>query len=645
MATAAPHGSWRSPISGGVVASAGPGRGFDRPILLGQGAVYWIENRPAEGGRQAIVAWTACDGAVDVTAMPFNARTRVHEYGGGAFAVDGGETYFCEFTDQRLYRQTPGDPPVPITPPSGLRYADMVVDRPRERLVCVVEDHRETGRECINTVAAVSLDGRGTVQTLASGRDFYSSPRLSPDGTTIAWLSWDHPYMPWEAAELWSGEIADDGSIVNATRVAGGRDESVCLPSYSPDSILCFVCEKSGWWNLYRWQGGEVQALCPLEAEFGLPLWTFGASTYGFESKDRMLVTYSRDNLSHLARLDLRTLELRDIETPFTIIDSLRVTGGHAVFAAGAPDRAWAIVRYDLETGEFRVLRGSLTVDIDPGYLSAPRALDLPTEGGLTAHAFFYPPTNRDFKGPLGERPPLLVTSHGGPTSASPSILSLEIQYWTSRGFAVADVNYGGSTGYGREYRKRLDGRWGIVDVDDCVDCARYLAETGEVDSKRMIIRGRSAGGYTALAALAFRDVFAAGASHYGISDLEAMVTDTHKFESHYLDNLVGPYPAAQGIYRERSPLRFAGNVSCPVIFFQGSEDKVVPPSQSEIMVDALRDKGIPVAFILFEGEQHGFRKSENIARALEAELYFYSRIFGFETADRIEPVRIENLA
>jgi dipeptidyl aminopeptidase/acylaminoacyl peptidase len=644
MVKAAAYGSWRSPISSDLVASAGAGRGFDTPIILEGDSIYWVESRPNEGGRLAIARWSPEEGAVDINPAPFNARTRVHEYGGGSFVVEAATVYFSNFGDQRLYRQGSDSQPVAVTPPSAFRYADLVFDGRRKRIICVLEDHGQAGQEAVNTLAVISLNGQGKVQTLVSGRDFYSAPCLSSDGAYLAWLAWDHPHMPWEAAELWLGEVRGDGSIRNTARIAGGYDESVCLPRFSPDGTLCFACEKTGWWNLYRWKSGQVQPLCPMEAEFGLPLWTFGASTYGFESNDVMTVTYSQDNLSHLARLDLLSLKLQRIETPFTSIDSLQVGNGCAVFVAGSPRKAWAKVRHDFKTGQFQVLRESSKMEIDPGYLSTPRIVDFPTENGMTSHAVVYPPQNPDFTGPDGERPPLIVVSHGGPTFSSSSTLSLEIQYWTSRGFAVADVNYGGSTGYGREYRKRLNGQWGIVDVDDCLNCARYLVKMREVDSSRTIIRGRSAGGYTALAALAFRDFFKAGASHYGISDLEAVVADTHKFESRYVDNLVGPYPARRDIYLKRSPVNSAQNLSCPVIFFQGSEDKVVPPDQSEKMARALRERGVPVAYLLFEGEQHGFRKAKNIKRALDAELYFYSRIFGFEPADSVEPVCIDNL-
>jgi dipeptidyl aminopeptidase/acylaminoacyl peptidase len=568
----------------------------------------------------------------------------VHEYGGGAFTVESDAVYFSNFIDQRLYRQHPNADPKAMTPKADLRYADAVVDRRRRRIICVCEDHSNSQKGVVNSLVAIRLDGNGVNQELISGNDFYSSPRISPDGSSLAWLTWNKPNMPWDSAELWMGEIAGDGSISRAMRAVGGLGESVCHPLFSPDGTLYFVSEQTGWWNLYRWKEGRAEPLHKMDAEFGVPLWEFGTSTYGFDSASRIICTYGKDGRWFMASLDTVDLRLRTIKLPYTYIYSLEVAPGHAAFIGGSPTEASAVVRYDLRTGTSQVLRHSAKVDVSAAYLSIPQAIEFPTENGLTAHGFFYPPKNKDFHGPLGERPPLMIVSHGGPTGATSNEFYLRFQYWTSRGFAIADVNYGGSTGYGREYRRRLNGQWGIVDVDDCVNCARYLVKRGEVDANRTIIRGASAGGYTTLAALTFRNFFKAGASYFGVSDLETLARDTHKFESRYLDSLVGPYPDRLDIYQERSPINFVQRLSCPVIFFQGSEDKVVPPNQAETMVKALRQKGVPVAYILFPGEQHGFRKAENLKRTLDAELYFYSRIFRFELADSIEPVPIENL-
>ena len=641
-AKTAGYGCWKSPVTSDLIAS-GAVR-FDVQVELEGGDIYWVEIRPMEAGRYVVVRRSQDGRTSDVTPKSYNARTRVHEYGGGAFIIDNGIVYFSNFADQRFYRQVPGRTPEPITPQGNMRYADGVIDHRRDRIICVCQDHTNNDKEPENYLAAIDIHGKKTVQKLVSGHDFYSSPQVSPDGSQLAWLTWDHPNMPWDCTELWVGEIDGDGTLNNPTRIAGGSEESICQPKYSPDGVLYFISEKTGWWNLYRCKGGAIEPLCEMEAEFGVPHWVFGQSNYGFASNRRLICTYLKSGVSHLASLDTDTLEFEVIDTPYNSISSVKAESGYIVFLAGSPSEALAIVRLELETGKTEVLRRSAEVTIESGYLSLPEAIEFPTQGGLTAHALYYRPKNSDFIGPDDERPPLIVISHGGPTSATSSVLNLAIQYWTSRGFAIVDVNYGGSTGYGREYRQRLDGQWGIVDVDDCVNCARYLIEHGEVDGERTAIRGGSAGGYTTLAALTLRDVFKAGASYYGVSDLEALAKDTHKFESRYLDRIVGPYPSRRDLYLERSPINYVERLSCPVIFFQGDEDRVVPPDQAEVMVSALRQKGIPVVYILFKGEQHGFRRAESIKRALDAELYFYSRIFNFELAEHVEPVLIENL-
>ncbi len=513
-------------------------------------------------------------------------------------------------------------------------------------MVCVREDHTVAGREAVNAIVSLDLDGGGDgdAQVLVSGNDFYAAPRLSPDGTRLAWLTWNHPNMPWDGTELWVGELRADGSLGRTERVAGGPAESIFQPEWSPGGVLHFVSDRTGWWNLYRWRDGRIEPLAEMAAEFGLPQWVFGMATYGFASAERIICAYTEGGTDHLAALDTATGRLAPIDTPYAEIGAVRVGPGRALLLAGSPTEPTSLVQLDLATGQCEVLRRSSGVPVDPGYLSPPQPIEFPTEGGLTAHAFFYPPRNPDYVAPPGERPPLLVISHGGPTGATSSTLDLRIQYWTSRGIGVLDVNYGGSTGYGRAYRGRLEGRWGVVDVDDCANGARYLVGRGAVDGDRLIIRGGSAGGYTTLCALTFRDVFQAGASYYGVSDLEALAQETHKFESRYLDRLVGPYPERADLYRERSPIHFTDRLSCPVIFFQGLEDPVVPPSQAEQMVEALRAKGLPVAYVPFEGEQHGFRRAEHIKRALEAELYFYAQVFGFALAEPVEPVPIENL-
>ncbi len=631
------YGCWKSPITSDLIVSETVGLG---PVVLDGQEIYWIEMRPAEGGRNVIVHDTST-GQIDVTPAPFNARTRVHDYGGGTFVV-AGTVYFSNFADQRLYWKKTGSEPQPLTPAGDFRYADGIIDRRHNRMICVREDHTSDG-DVVNAIVSIGLGDTEEIRVLVAGDDFYSSPRLNPEGDWLCWLSWNHPNLPWDGTQLWVAQVKTDGSLDAPQQVAGGVDESIFQPEWSPDGTLYFVSDRSGWWNLYRWVASGVEPIYQMAAEFGLPQWVFGMSTYAFESSDRLICTYTQQGRWYLASLDLTTKQLELIDTPYTEISSLRAGAGVAVFCAGSSVESTAIVKLDLTTRENYVLKRSNELAIDSGYLSVPQTIEFPTENGLFAYAFFYPPQNRDYKAPATELPPLLVKSHGGPTSAASSRLNLGIQYWTSRGFAAVDVNYGGSTGYGREYRQRLDGQWGIVDVDDCTNAARYLVERQQVDGNRMAIAGGSAGGYTTLCALTFKDSFQAGASYYGVSDLEALAQDTHKFESRYLDRLIGPYPEKQALYRERSPIHFASRLNCPVIFFQGLEDKVVPPSQAEMMVESLKAKGLPVAYVPFEGEQHGFRRAENIKRALTSELYFYSRVFGFEPAVPLEPVLIYN--
>lgn len=641
----APYGSWDSPITSDLL--VGGSISLSQPWIDGD-AVYWIEGRPSEGGRNVVVR-LANGLREDVTPAGFNARTRVHEYGGGDYTVHDGVVYFSNFADQRLYRQRGDDGPEPVTPEAALRYADIIVDPARRRLICVREDHRASDREAVSTLVAIPLDG-GEQTVLAAGHDFYATPRLSPDSRKLAWLTWDHPNMPWDGTSLWQADVAGDGSLVDQQLVAGGVAESIFQPAWSPDGVLYFVSDRTGWWNLYRARNGSAspEPLYPMAAEFGMAQWVFGLGTYAFVSPTTMICSYTRDGRTLMARFDTRTMTLTPLEVTGTLLypSHSRIVAGNGavVFGAASPTQPHAIVRYDLTTGETQVLRRSTDLAIGDGYISIAQPIEFPTEGGLTAHGYFYPPRNQDYVAPEGGLPPLIVLSHGGPTSATTDDFNLARQYWTSRGFALLDVNYGGSTGYGRAYRQRLNGNWGIVDVDDCVNGARYLAEQRLVDGDRLIIRGGSAGGYTTLRAITSRDVFKAAASHYGVSDAEALAVETHKFESRYLDNLIGPYPERRDIYLQRSPIYAAGRTRAALILFQGSEDKVVPPNQSEAMFAIVRDQGVPTAYLAFEGEGHGFRQAQNIKRAMEAELYFYGRVFGFEPAGDIEPVAIENL-
>jgi dienelactone hydrolase len=652
----APYGSWSSPITSDLIVASTIGLG---EILLDGTDVYWLEARPQEGGRSVLVRRTADGNPVDVTPpvpiggeTPFSVRTRVHEYGGGAYIVSGGVVYFCNDADQRLYRQGREGAPVAITPePSrarGLRYADGVMDARRRRMIWVREDHTADAPEPVNSLVDIPLDGTASQRMLQSGSDFYAAPRLSPDGRRLAWLEWRHPNMPWIGCELWVAELVGDGAIGRKRLVAGGDDESVFQPEWSPDGTLYFVSDRAQaelpgrWWNLFRARGDALEETSPLEpvyllaAEFGKAQWQFRMSSFAFPSAQGLLCSYAQDGIHRIAAIDLASLQTSAIATEYEEISSVRAVGGRAYFRGGSPASPPAVVELDLGSGGSKVLKLSTTQDVAAyrGYLSVPEPITFETDNGHQAHGLFYPPQNIDFVAPDDQLPPLIVHCHGGPTAAASPTLSWGTQYWTSRGFAILDVNYGGSTGYGREYRLRLQGNWGIVDVADCVNGASHLAQARQVDLERWAISGASAGGYTTLAVLTFRKEFKTGASYYGISDLEALARDTHKFESRYLDGLIGPYPQQKDLYVARSPVYSAQSLSVPVAFFQGAEDKVVPPQQAEAMVEALRQQHIPFLYLLFDGEQHGFRRADNIKRALDAELYFYAT---FLTDQRLE--------
>jgi dipeptidyl aminopeptidase/acylaminoacyl peptidase len=653
-----PYGSWPSPIS---IATAVAGSLSLREPRFDRRDLYWLEGRPAEAGRSVIVRRTESGAREDVTPAGFNVRTSAHEYGGGAHVIGDGVVYFSNFDDGRLYRQHPGEDPQPVTPPERLRYADLTVHAQRGRLIAVVEDHRaiaaagsagaaigERIAEPTNSLAAIDPQS-GQVATLAGGHDFYSSPRLSRDGRRLAWLSWRHPNMPWDGCELWVAEVDADGGLHSARLVAGGPEESIAQPEWAPDGSVVFVSDVSGWWNLYRLTdlgGGQPASLAPMAAEFAGPQWVFGMSWYGIDDDGTIVAICHRNGRDELWRIPGASGQAPErIDLPHTELRDLVVEGGQAAFVAGQPTEPAGVVLLDLGTGAWQYVRRTSAEQPDPAYVSVPEAIAFPTTDGALAHALYYPPVNSGAVGSAGELPPLVVMSHGGPTSRASSALSLEKQVFTSRGIAVVDVDYGGSNGYGREYMRRLDGSWGIVDVDDCINAARYLAGRGVVDERRMAIRGGSAGGYTTLCALVFHDVFAAGASHYGVGDLEALARETHKLESHYLDRLVAPYPERIDVYRARSPIHFMERISCPLIVFQGLDDRVVPPAQAERIVAALQASRIPHAYLPFAGEGHGFRMAANITRALEAELSFYSQVFGFTLADDFEPVSVAFLA
>ena len=632
----AAFGAWASPITSELVAAA---QTQLLDVLLDNGDVYWVESRPLEAGRHVLVRLDHDGAGIDLTPPPFSARTRVHEYGGGAVTVAGGVSCFSNFADQRLHRLDGTGTPMPLgsAPASNdaaRRYADGQIDAARHLWVGVREDHPAPGTQAVNSLVAVDLGSRNAESVLVQGNDFYASPRLSPDGRSLAWLTWNHPDMPWTSTQLWIGEF-NGASVTNATQVAGGPDESVFQPEWSPDGLLYYVSDRSGWWNIHRRDAdGTHTNVCPKAAEFGRAQWSFGMSTYAFLSTQQLVSAYIEDGIGKLALLDLQGGTLTPFDLPFTDFSSVRASGGKVAFKAGSPTVAGAVVVLDAASGHAAIVHRASAVADDPAihdHISQPRLIEFPTPRGDTAFALFYPPANADCQGPPGTLPPLLVKCHGGPTSCASRSLDLRTQFWTSRGIAVVDVDYGGSTGYGRAYRDRLHRMWGIVDAQDCGAAASYLAAHRLVDATRMVITGGSAGGFTALTCLtkadaALRRLFRAGASHYGVSDPEALARDTHKFESRYLDWLIAP-PSDRQSYIDRSPVRNAGRLGAPVAFFQGAEDKIVPPSQTEQMVAALRLQGISALYLLFAGEQHGFRRATNIRWALDAESYFYAAL------------------
>ena len=638
----APLGTWSSPIR--IDDVVGDVIGLAEPWLDGDDT-YWLEARPSEGGRRVLVR-SSLDGSVaDLTPRPFNVRTRVHEYGGGSYTVAGGVIVFSNFSDNRLYRLDPGgDAPVAITADGPWRYADLRIDPRGLRVIAVREDQSGPG-EAAAAIVAVPLNGASSPEVLVHGPDFVAAPRLSPDGGRLAWLEWDHPDMPWDASRVCWATVTADGTLDEPTLAAGGPDESIAQPEWSPDGVLHFASDRTGWWNLYRLLDGPVlDPLGPLEADFADPAWVFGRSSYAFLANGALAATGRHDGRDHLFHVRPDDL-IGEVETPYTEFEGLGAAPSGIVAIAGSPGEPTVVARFDPSTlAVAGVLRRASSVSVDPAMVSLPEAIHFPVANGRLAHALYYRPRNPGFVGIDGERPPLLVQSHGGPTSNASTALDLARQLLTSRGIAVVDVDYGGSSGYGRSYRVALNGAWGIVDVDDCVAAARFLADRGDVDPDRLAISGGSAGGYTTLAALAFRDIFAAGISLFGVGDLETMTRDTHKFESRYLDRLVGPYPAAAEVYRQRSPVHFLDRINCPVLVMQGLDDRVVPPSQAEAIVAALEANGIPHAYLAFEGEGHGFRGASAIRRALEAELSFLGQVFGFEPADDLEPLQMPGL-
>ncbi|TQM14317.1 S9 family peptidase [Pseudonocardia kunmingensis] len=645
-----PYGSWPTPVTSELVTAAAVRLG---EVHVDGADVVWAEGRPGEGGRTQLVRRSPDGTTTDLLPDGTNARTAVHEYGGAAWWVRDGVVWFTDWADQRLYRLAPGGAPQPITPepasPRADRYADGDVAPDGATIVCVRERHTgSSATDVHNEVVRLAADHLSEPEVLVSGPDFVAAPRLSPDGGTLAWLQWDHPSMPWDDTLL----VARDLASGEETVVAGGTGESVLEPRFEPDGSLLFLSDRTDWWNLYRWTpGSDIEPVVRLDSDLGVPAWVFGSARYAPLDDGRVVYARWSNGRDGLAVKETDG-GLIDLDVPFSAIGAVRAAGpGAVVVVAGSPTAEPGVHRVDVATSAVETLRAPRDLGLDPAGISQPEHLTFDSVDGSgasrRAHAQFYPPASAEWTGPADERPPLLVQIHGGPTGAATPVLSTTVQYWTSRGFAVVDVDYGGSTGYGRAYRQELLGEWGVIDVADCLAAARHLAAQGRVDGERLCIRGGSAGGFTTLAALAREDTpFAAGADHFGVADLAALAADTHKFESRYLDRLVGPYPEARDVYEQRSPIHHVDRFTRPLIVLQGAEDEVVPPNQSEMIVDALRAKGTPVAYLLFDGEQHGFRRAENIRRALDAELSFYAQVLGFDlpAEEGIEPVVVDNL-
>lgn len=630
-----PFGTWPSPIAAADLARSSVTITYVRAL---NGVPYWLESRPNEQGRYVIVTPDADGRFTELTPAGFNARTRVHEYGGVPYTLQRGAIYFSNFADQRLYAQRVGAEPAALTP-EGYRYADCELDPTGTLLFCVREDHT-SGGEPKNAIVAVPTAAGGSAGTVLFGEsDFVAYPRVSADGKRLAWIAWNHPDMPWDATSLYVADLVN-GRLERITRVAGGPNESVLEPAWDTDGTLYFISDRSDWWNLYRWTGEQIEPVLTLEGEVASPLWVLGQTNYALTGDGRAVLRYGVKAQDKLGVLDLRSKKLHTLNVPFTSLSSITLLSQDtAVAIAASPTQEPAVVSFNLRDGTYRELRSPAQIRLESASISRAEPIEFPTDGGSIGHAFFYPPLSAGCRAPADERPPLIVKVHGGPTSHSKSELSMATQFWTSRGFAFLDVNHRGSSGFGRAYREPLNGNWGIVDVADVVAAVKYLAAQGRIDIERVAIRGGSAGGFTVLAALAFHDAFKAGANYYGVSDLEPLAHDTHKFESRYLDRLVAPLPEGRALYEARAPIRHLERFRAPLITFQGAEDKVVPPDQSRAIVSALKSKGVPVAYIEFEGEQHGFRRAESIVRSLEAELAFYGEVFGFTPAGNLPAV------
>jgi len=629
------YGSWVSPISSELVSSKSIRfTGLD----LDEEAVYWSEQRPSEKGRVTLLANDG-EKTSEILSAKYSARTRVHEYGGVPLFAFNGTVFFIADHDQGIYQINGNKKPIKIFAHKKCKYADVFFDKHSNLLFAVKEEIKK--EETLNSIVAIDLLNHKE-EVIAEGKDFYSNPRVSPDGKFLTYLYWEHPNMPWDKTTLMLHPI-EDKNIKEGKIVAGQNEESIFQPEWSLDNVLYFISDRNGWWNLYRYKNDHVEPLWEMNAEFGLPQWIFGLSTYGFLDEDTAVCVYFENGKEHLGTFKIRTKHWQKIETPFHFFNYLKVCKNKIAFVGSAPMLPSCVAMYDTELGKTKIIQSSQEISLDPEYISEGKFIEFPTVDNKKAYAYYYPPKNKEYNLIKDQPPPLIVKCHGGPTSFSNNSLNLQVQYWTSRGFGYVDVNYGGSSGFGREYRKRLNGKWGIVDVQDCAKAVEYLVNLQLADPAMTVIKGGSAGGFTVLSSLVFTKIYKAGASYYGVSDLEGLISDTHKFELHYLDGLIGPYPETKEKYIKRSPINHIQDFAAPVIFFQGNEDKVVPPEQSEKIFLELKKKKIMTAYLLFDGEQHGFRKAETIKKTLESELYFYSRVFQFAINDNIKAINIEN--
>ncbi len=645
-----PYGSWKSNLTAEVLARKGRKYGH---LNIDNGSMYWLEVRAMENGRGVLMRSKASGADIgedieEVLPGDISVRTRVHEYGGGDYLVVDGRIFYSSAEDNRVYLydesldagQVKAITPVEVNKES--RYADFCIDVLHKNLIAVRETHIDS--DVINELISINLESL-EVNVIHAGFDFYSFPRLSKKGQRICWTCWNQPDMPWDSSELWLADFHADGSIDAAHRVTGGKGVSIFQPQWGDDGVLHYISDKSGWTNIYSHREGMLNALTPIDRDFATPQWIFGLGTYVINSDGTLYALNFERGEQHLSHIDPSSGHIEPVPLPFKAFSGPLLADDKALyFCASGPADDSAMYRYDIQSKSCQLLSEPSTFPLSSENISVAEPISFNSENNRLCHAFYYPPLNAEFQAPEGSSPPLIVMSHGGPTAFTDNSLNADIQFWTNRGFAVVDVNYGGSTGFGKKYKELLSGEWGVVDVEDCVAAANYLVEKRLVDKDKLLIRGGSAGGYTTLCALTFYDIFAAGMSRYGVADLESLAADSHKFEARYLDKMVGPYPEKKVLYQSRSPIHHTDQLSCPILLLQGSEDKVVPPGQAESMAAALDEKKIPYAYVLFEGEGHGFRQSETIIKALNAELSFYRSILCIDSEESLDSLKIKHL-